>query len=247
MITGTSRGLGLALTAELLGREYFILGLGRVPPVEFSSSDKYLHCAFDLESVEEFLPALGEKLEEVALLQGPVTELLFIHNASIVRPLGLLSQIDPDEMRESMDVNLIGPFRLYQSILGFIVAHELPARLILISSSAAANAIPGMNLYAATKAALEMLVRGIHSEAPYLGATSEKNIVSIGFRPGRMDTPMQTEMRATSPTDFPVVGRYIETHREGKLRDPAEVAKKLVEHLVVGSVESGRIYSFDEL
>jgi hypothetical protein len=38
---------------------------------------------------------------------------------------------------------------------------------------------------------------------------------------------MQTQLRATTPEEFPMRQKFIDLHRDGKLSDPADVARKI--------------------
>lgn len=238
VVTGTSRGLGRAVAAELIEKGYQVLGLGRTSSSELDACSSYRHVAFDLGASETSMPPILTALEKYCIR----SELVFIHNASVIRPVGLISHLTQSDVRTGMEINLVAPILLSQAILRYCEGKKVPLRMIHISSSAAERAIPGLNLYAVAKAGLEMLVRSIHSESSENGG-----VICIGFRPGRMNTEMQAEMRSFPESEFPAVGRYQDSYEMGLLTDPGIVAAAFVEKLVLPPVESGRIYSYEEL
>jgi hypothetical protein len=72
-------------------------------------------------------------------------------------------------------------------------------------------------------------------------------VCAITVRPGVIDTDMQAFARSHSPDVLPSVELFHGFHRDGRLVPPAAVAAKIVDKLVVGEVENGRTYSYQEL
>jgi benzil reductase ((S)-benzoin forming) len=70
---------------------------------------------------------------------------------------------------------------------------------------------------------------------------------AITVRPGVMDTDMQAQTRSQPRDVLPSVELFQEFHREKRLVPPAVVASKIVDRLVVGDVEHGRTYSYQDL
>ena len=200
----------------------------------------YTHVAADLADLDSSGKALKAALEDLDLSQ--LTEVHFIHNAYAFLPVGLLPNLDANEIRRSIDVNLVSGVLLSQIILSVFAKSKIALRMIFISSPAATIGIPGATVYCATKAGVESLVRGIHSETSYYS----NPVKCISFMPGRIDTGMQTEMRSYSKDQFPVVDRYKGFHEKGELQDPKKVAKIFCENLIERDVDSGHAYSINE-
>jgi len=114
-------------------------------------------------------------------------------------------------------------------------------RIINISSGAAHSAIPGMMAYGMSKAALEMMTRAIVAEC------SAPRFRCISLRPGIFDTGMQAYARTRDPAEFPSVALFRGFKDNGLLKDPAEVATKIVEKLVLSPVDHGRCYTHTDL
>ena len=86
-----------------------------------------------------------------------------------------------------------------------------------------------------------MLTRSIAAE----GTSPRFQCISV--RPGIFDTAMQAYMRNRDPAEFPSAALFRGFKENGLLKDPAEVAAKIVDKLVLGPVENGRTYVHTEL
>jgi benzil reductase ((S)-benzoin forming) len=110
-----------------------------------------------------------------------------------------------------------------------------------ISSGAATNTLLGEGVYCVAKAGMEMLTRMLAAEEQ--AATFR----AVTVRPGVIDTDMQTFARSQSAEVLPSVDMFKGFHRDGRLVPPEVVAAKIVEKIVVGAVERGRTYTYQEL
>jgi NAD(P)-dependent dehydrogenase (short-subunit alcohol dehydrogenase family) len=104
-------------------------------------------------------------------------------------------------------------------------------RILQISSGAGRKAYAGWSVYCATKAALDH-----HTRCVALDRTPGLRISAIA--PGVIDTDMQALIRGSTDENFPDRPRFVEMHREGKLRSARQVARAVVELLL--SDEFGR-------
>jgi len=86
-----------------------------------------------------------------------------------------------------------------------------------------------------------MLTRAIVAEC------STPRFRCISLRPGIFDTGMQAYARTRDPAEFPSVALFRGFKENGLLKDPAEVATKIVEKLVLAPVEHGRCYNHTDL
>jgi NAD(P)-dependent dehydrogenase (short-subunit alcohol dehydrogenase family) len=88
---------------------------------------------------------------------------------------------------------------------------------------------------------MEMLTRMLAAEAH--AATFR----AVTVRPGVIDTDMQKFARSQSPELLPSVDMFKGFHRDGRLVPPDLVAAKIVDKIVVGDVDDGRTYTYQEL
>lgn len=217
-VTGGSRGLGLALVQQLQ-RE------GR-PWVEFSRAAPHPQSvAADLADPIAFRDTVlhtVQRLQTQGRLEG--AELLLIHNAGVVTPLGAAGELPPEAMSANLQANLLGPIMGLSALVGALQEHPGRKRLLNISSGAALRPIAGWSLYCAAKAGMEHFVRTLHAEQ----ATQPHPWCAVNVNPGVMDTAMQADLRAAGPAAFPDHAAFVQRHATGELQDPARVAARVL-------------------
>ena len=87
-----------------------------------------------------------------------------------------------------------------------------------MSSGAAHNAIEGWSTYCSSKAGLNMLSKCIDEEY--------HDIINLSIAPGKVDTPMQNDIRFADEKAFPRLKEFQNYYKDGELADVKEVAAK---------------------
>ena len=72
-------------------------------------------------------------------------------------------------------------------------------------------------------------------------------VIAVTIRPGIIDTPMQVFARSQTREALPSIDMFRGFHDSGQLQPPDATAARIVDRLVIGSVENGRTYSYAEL
>jgi len=238
IVTGVSRGLGESLAATLLQRGFSVLGVGRASSARLTG-ERYKFARVDL----------GDKASVGAALESPFRALAgqkpssvcLINNAAVAGPVGLLGRLDDAELATSLAVNLLAPIALANLFCRVFENDGAARRIINVSSGAAQRALPGDALYCVGKAGLEMLTAALAAEEKGPGFRA------ISVRPGIIDTDMQVFARSQPREMLPCVDMFVEFHSQGRLVPPDTVAAKIADRLVLGEVENGRTYSYQEL
>ena len=161
LITGTSRGLGLALAEYFLERGHRVHGCSRRPaPI---SHPCYRHHEVDLSESA----AISRLVEEVEKESGRIDHL--INNAAVSRiNHALLTPVA--SLRETLAVNTLAPFQLCQEVTRGMRRHGF-GRVVNLSSVAVSQHLEGVIAYAASKAALEEITRILSKEVGSMGIT----------------------------------------------------------------------------
>ena len=238
IVTGVSRGLGESIAANLLGREWLVLGVGRRSSSRLEG-ERYRFAGCDLADAAHIGAALAGPFQ--ALANATPGSVCLINNAATAGPVGVLGRLDAASSAAALAANLVAPIALVNLFCSVFADDKLPRRVINVSSGAAQNALPGESLYCVAKAGLEMLTRALAAEQTAPGFRA------ISVRPGIIDTEMQLFARSQSPDVLPCVEMFREFHSQGRLVPPDVTAAKIVDKLVLGAVEHGRTYSYQEL
>lgn len=157
----------------------------------------------DLGDQQAIYPLAGQ----AAALIGPIEVL--VHNASTLgpTPLRLLMDSECEDLLHTLEVNLVGPFRLTKALVGHMAL--VGRGLVLhVSSDAAVQAYPRWGGYGVSKAALDHLSRTWAAEL------AEAGVRVLAVDPGEMNTAMHHAA-------LPEADRSV-------LLDPAQVAERLV-------------------
>lgn len=215
-ITGTSRGIGKAITEELLSRENnFVYGISRNNAIEHNN---YQHISLDLNDLE--------KVQEFSFGDHPDAEkIVLINNAGILGQVTPVGNLYKEKIINSYNINLISPSLLINQFINQFKDHSGERMIVNTSSGAARHTIPSWSTYCATKAGLEMFARVIEDEQQDV----ENPVKVYSIAPGVVDTEMQDEVREVEPENFRELDRFVKLKKEGLLVDPKDVAKKFAD------------------
>jgi benzil reductase ((S)-benzoin forming) len=216
-ITGTSRGIGLALAQELLSDESaHVIGIGRTPG---PSHRNYRHVALDLEGLDAVASFVFPE-------HADADRIVLVNNAGTLTPRRLGSE-DAASIIRTYAINAIAPVMLMNA---FIAAYrEQSCRRVIcnLTSVAATRAVHGAALYCGSKAALDMTSRVVALE---LG-TDNEGLRVFTVDPGSVDTGMQETLRNADEQDFPGAPRNRQFKEDGLLGDPQVIAQRLAQLL----------------
>lgn len=181
IVTGASRGLGLALASELARR-------GRRLVIDARGDEELEGARARLAAATEVVALPGDVATEahrraLVAAAGPEIELL-VNNAGGLGPSPLppLARYPLAELEELYRVNVLAPLRLFQLAQPLL---SKDAVVLNITSDAAVEAYEGWGGYGSSKAALEQLARVLGVEHP------ELRVYSVD--PGDMRTRMHQD------------------------------------------------------
>ena len=238
IVTGVSRGLGEALAAELVGRDHAVVGIGRRSS-ERLAGERYRFVACDLAQPARIAAAVKPALAELAA--AGLEAVTLINNAAVAWPVGRVGTLDDAKIEAAVATNVVAPFVLCNVFLGVFADDAVRRRIVNVSSGSAETTLVGSAAYSVAKAAIEMLTRTIVADH------TAPNFRCVTLRPGIFDTDMQAFMRSQDPSEIPSVALFRGFKDNGLLKDPAHVAARIVERIVLPDVVHGRTYTHADL
>jgi NAD(P)-dependent dehydrogenase (short-subunit alcohol dehydrogenase family) len=183
LITGASRGLGLALARQLAGRGWQLIIDGRNPQALKAVQKELARLSFVTAIGGDVAdPAHRRALAIAARAAGGLDAV--INNASILgsSPQPELLDYPLETLEQVYRVNVLAPLGLLQAVRSEL---KPEARIINITSDAGVEAYPGWGGYGSSKAALEQLSAILAAENPRWRV--------YWVDPGDMRTQMQQE------------------------------------------------------
>jgi NAD(P)-dependent dehydrogenase (short-subunit alcohol dehydrogenase family) len=222
LVTGASRGIGYATAVEAARRGAHVVAVART--------------VGGLEELDDAIQDVGgsSTLVPFDLRDGDAVDRLgaaiferwghldgLVANAGMLGTLSPVPHLKPDEFDKVMAINVTANFRLLRS-LDLLLRQSDAGRAVFVSSSSARSAHPFWGLYAASKAALDAMVKA------YAGEMSTTNVKTNVFYPGAVRTAMRAKaMPGEDPETLPA---------------PSEIAPRIVDLLNPSVTENGRVF-----
>ena len=224
LVTGASRGIGAALALELAKAGHHVVAVARTVGGLEELDDKIKAAGGsatlvpldmkDMDGIARLALALHERYGRLDVLVG---------NAGVLGPLSPLGHAEPKDFDNLFAVNVTANWQLIRTMDPLLKA--APAgRAVFVTSALSWQARAYTGVYAATKAALNALVR------TYAAETATTNVKVNAFSPG----PTRTRMYASG---WPGVD-------QNTLTPPDDIAKAIVPLCEPGCGESGKVYDY---
>lgn len=173
IVTGGTRGIGLAITKALMDA-YHVIVVARRPSDTLPDGVSFI--SWDLSQLETLRQLAAKLRSEHGRIYG------LVNNAGI-GTAGILLTMSDSTIADIMQMNVVAPITLTKHVLRSMMAAR-QGRIVNISSIVANTGFQGLSAYSASKAALQGFTRSLAREVGPLGITV--NAVAPGF----VDTEM---------------------------------------------------------
>lgn len=226
ILTGGSRGMGLAMGRQLLRQGHVLLSIARrtsdALAAEAGTAAQLIQWEQDLADSAGAAQRLGAWL--ATLQASDWSSITLINNAGVIPRIVPLAQLPVAELAHALRVGLEAPMALTGAFLGATAQWEIARKVLNISSGLGRRAIASQASYCAAKAGLDHFSRSVA-----LDEAARPNGARIcSLAPGVIDTDMQVQLRSARGSDFPDADNFAQLKTGGLLSSPEEAAARVL-------------------
>jgi 2-deoxy-D-gluconate 3-dehydrogenase len=212
MVTGGSRGIGMAIAAALLEQSAKVVICARkqnelqAAAAELDAGDRLLAVPAHVARAEEVEALFEAALEKFGVIDGLVNNVGMNIASSAI-------DAEPKLWRKIIDSNLNGSF-LCARRAGQLMRERKKGKIVNISSIASRRSAPFMGIYGVAKAGIEMMTRVLaHELAPF---NIQVNAVA----------PCMVRTKFSQPfwSNAEIHDQIVKTIPLGRIAEPADVA-----------------------
>jgi NAD(P)-dependent dehydrogenase (short-subunit alcohol dehydrogenase family) len=213
LITGGTTGIGLE-TAKLFQTE------GARVAFTGQNQERLNEAAQKLGSEAYAIRANTQSVADIDAMALQVKEqlggldVLFV-NAGITKSVSL-AEVDEAHIDEQMGINFKGAFFTIQKVVPFI---RDQGSIVLTTSCLNQMGMPGMSIYAASKAALRSLAQTLSAEL------TERGIRINAVSPGPIETPAYSKLGLPQEALQQMAGQLVEKVPMRRFGQPEEIAR----------------------
>lgn len=225
ILTGGSRGMGLAMGQQLLAQGHTVLSIARRTSSELAaaaSPSQLIQWEQDLGDTDAAAQRLGDWLR--SLNASDWASITLINNAGVIPQIAPLSDLATPDLRNALRVGLEAPMALTGVFLGATDRWTMPRKVLNVSSGLGRRPMASQAAYCTAKAGMDAYARCVALEEAHKPHGAK--IVSLA--PGVIDTDMQVQLRHADASAFPDAGNFKGLYEGGKLSSPAEAGAKVL-------------------
>ena len=230
ILTGASRGMGLAMAEQLLDAGHDLLCISR-----HHNDTLGVRATRDGQRCEQWARDLSHadtvaiKLEAwlAALERDEFASATLINNAGLLPQIGPLGAIAAADIATAMRVDLEAPMILTSAFLRATQDWAGVRKVLNISSGLGRRAMASQAPYCAAKAGMDHFTRCVALEE----AQRPNGAKVCSLAPGVIDTDMQVQLRDADASQFPDIGAFLGMKEKGALSTPSQAAAKVLAFL----------------
>ena len=231
ILTGASRGMGLALAQQLCDQanaQLLCISRQSAPALDSWAASKGASLVQWRADLAQPIPVAQKLLAWLQQLDpSQFASITLINNAGVIGHLGPMTPQSDELLQQTLAINLQAPMQLTAAFLTATRAWHASKKVVNISSGLGRRAMAGSSMYCASKAGLDHYSRCVALEEASL--PNGARIVSLA--PGVIDTDMQSDLRAGDPSQFPDRENFVNLKTTGALASPDEAAARILAYL----------------
>jgi len=230
ILTGASRGLGLAMAQQLLQPGHTLLCLSRhaneaLATQAGGSGATLIQWSQDLADGVTASVRLAEWLATQAA--DAYASATLINNAGVIPRIGPLSDADATDLAHALRVGLEAPMQLTATFLHATADWPGARKVLNISSGLGRRAMASQAAYCAAKAGMDHFTRCVALEE----ALKRNGARICSLAPGVIDTDMQRQLRGADGAAFPDQVSFASLKTSGQLTSPSDAAARVLAYL----------------
>jgi 3-hydroxybutyrate dehydrogenase len=218
LVTGGSRGIGLAVAAALAGAGAIVTVLGRDrASLDRVVAERHAHAASVADVTDG--PGLRAAIAHAAQERGPIDFLVANAGGAVSAPF---HKSDAALFQRMLDLNLISVVNATQAVLGAMTERGF-GRIVAVASVAGLKGYPYVSAYCAAKHAVVGLVRSLAAE------TAAKGVTVNAVCPGYTETDLVAQsldqiVAKTGRTREQALAELVKHNPQRGLIQPSEIA-----------------------
>jgi NAD(P)-dependent dehydrogenase (short-subunit alcohol dehydrogenase family) len=201
VLTGATKGLGLALTHKFIAMGHIVLGCGRTLNMIELLRQKY-PSPHDFAAVDVSQESEVERWA-ARLLSGHGPPDLLINNAAIINQCAPLWQVPGDEFGRLIDINVKGVANVIRHFVPAMIARRSGV-IVNVSSGWGRSVAREVAPYCASKWAIEGMTQALAEELP-------RGMAAVPLNPGIIDTDMLRSCFGEAADRYPGPENWSET------------------------------------
>lgn len=237
IITGGSKGIGLALAKKYVSENYKVYTLSR----SIIDQGKITQISVDLSNIKETHNTFKMLFDDLKGLE--ISSITLINNAGRLGIISNLENIATEDIAKTIQLNTTTPLILSSLFIELTQKLHCKKQVINISSGAATKPYEGWSIYCTSKAAIDMMTRAIAAEQSNL----VNGVKCLSIYPGVVDTNMQTQIRNTKESNFKNLQRFIDLKENNLLYSPEFVAESIFKIETENYLDNGAIFDIRNL
>jgi len=230
ILTGASRGMGLAMAEQLLQSGNTLLCISRRSN-DALAAQAQAHGAQLLQWQADLADgaSVAQRLRDWLATQNPaeLASATLINNAGVIARIAPLGQADAADLANALRVGLEAPMQLSAAFIGATDAWAVPRKVLNISSGLGRRAMASQSAYCAAKAGMDHFTRCLALDE----AIKPQGARVCSLAPGVIDTDMQVQLRGAPGQDFPDQGNFQQLKDKGMLSSPQDAAANVLAFL----------------
>ncbi|PIT82658.1 SDR family NAD(P)-dependent oxidoreductase [Limnohabitans sp. 15K] len=230
ILTGASRGMGLAMAQQLLTPGNSLLCISRHTNAALAAAAQngqvpLMQWTHDLSDGQGASERLRDWLQSQDM--ASFASVTLINNAGVIPRIGPLSQADAQDLAQALRVGLEAPMQLCAAFLGATESWTLPRKVLNISSGLGRFPMASQAGYCAAKAGMDHFTRCMALDE----ALRSHGAKVCSLAPGVIDTDMQVQLRGAVGEAFPDQSKFLQLKAQGQLSSPEQAAEQVLRFL----------------